>query len=58
MQTLVGSMMSAGAAVEEGKSEMEPVADRIQPQSVKQNQRVLLNQTKADVDIRKATLRA
>ena len=29
MQTLVGSMMGAGAAVEEGRSETEPVANGI-----------------------------
>ena len=32
IQTLVGSMVDAGAAVEEGRSEMEPVAERIRPQ--------------------------
>ena len=31
MQTLVGSMVDVGAAVEEGRSEMEPIPDRIRP---------------------------
>ena len=37
MQTLVGSMVGAGAAVEEGRSEMKPVAERIRPQPVRKS---------------------
>ena len=33
---VVGSMVGAGAAVEEGRHEVEPVAERIQPQPVRE----------------------
>ena len=45
--TLVGSMVGAGAPVEDGRSETEPVAAKIRPQLVgekkKKNQRVVTN---------------
>ena len=45
MHALVGSMVGPRAVVEEGRSEMKPVAERIQPQPVGEG---LASSTKSD----------